>query len=244
MTTKWILALAEVVLLTSAMGVSTTAQSSSGPSFSCLRAPEGGVEEMICRDADLARQDRVMATAFNRARAAVRGSEGLGELMSSQLAWLRERAACANLRTQKGYCVENTTAQRIETLEQWATLRMNPERAQRSPAKTGETASSRPPRGPSFDCTKARTAVERTICNSRDLSLQDRQVASLYAQLQRLIGTNPNQSAFAAQDQRDYLANRNRCGANPTTLSACLQVAHENRIMRLEELIEDARSRT
>ena len=55
-----------------------------GPSFSCARAPEGGAEEMICRDRDLSRQDRVMATAYSRVRALVRGSEGLGELMASQ----------------------------------------------------------------------------------------------------------------------------------------------------------------
>jgi uncharacterized protein len=236
-----ILGLAALASLSAAASPCRAENNSPGPSFNCRLADEGGVEEMICRDAALSRQDRVMATAYSRARAAVRGSEGLGELIATQQAWLRERANCVNLRTQKGLCVEFTTKDRIELLWQWAELRQNPNRAQ--PSKTGTNTSSRPPQGPSFNCANARTAVERTICTSRDLSLQDRQVASLYAQLLRLVSGNVNQTRFFQTDQRDFITNRNRCDRRPNVISACLTVAYENRIMRLEELIEEIRSR-
>ena len=235
-----------LALLASAAGVpqvSTAQSSGASPRFSCLRAPQGGVEEIICSDRQLSLQDRVMATAYSRARAAVRGSEGQGELVASQQAWLRERNRCASVRTQKGFCVENITADRIEVLEQWAQLRMDPTRASANrPQKTGQNQSSRPPKGPSFNCANTRGAVERTICADRMLSLQDRQIASLYAQLMRMPMENRNQVGFMRDEQRDYIANRNRCDRRPAVIKACLQVAHENRIMRLEELIEETRS--
>lgn len=221
-----------------------TAQTgASGPSFTCSLAPQGGVEEMICRDSALSRQDRVMATAFSHARAGVRGTEGLGELLSSQQAWLAERAACGNLRTQKSYCVEASTARRIGVLQHLASQNTRPDLAQARPHKTGTNASSRPPQGPSFSCTNARTNVERAICARQELSLQDWQVASLYRQLQRVIGNNPIHATFATEDQRSYIEKRNRCGRKSQTLSACLQVAHENRIKRLGELIGEINSR-
>jgi uncharacterized protein len=233
--------LAAVVSFFLAASPSLAQSSSAGPSFSCRLVPEGGVEEMICRDAALSRQDRVMATSYSRARAEVRGSEGLGELIASQQDWLRERAACVNLRTQKSYCVESTTRARIDLLEQWAQLRMDPKRAR--PWKTGTNISSRPPQGPSFHCVNASTSVERTICASRDLSLQDRQVASVYTQLLRLVNDNVNQTRFFQTDQRDFITNRNRCNRRLDVITACLTVAYENRAMRLEELIEEIRSR-
>jgi uncharacterized protein len=225
-------------------GPQSQAQSNgTGPSFSCLRAAEGGAEEMICRDRELSRQDRVMASAFSRARAVVRGSEGTGALLSSQQVWLRERNNCADLRTQKGFCIEASTDRRIKELEQWAALGMDPNRATpRRPEKTGVTKGSRPPQGPSFNCANARNLVERTICADRTLSLQDRQVASLYRQLMALPTGNRNLGGFMQTEQRDYLANRNSCDRRPAVIKACLQVAHENRIARLEELIEDIRS--
>jgi uncharacterized protein len=236
-----LLSFAALMSLTATASSSLAQSSSAGPSFSCRLAPEGGVEEMICRDSALSLQDRVMATAYSRARAAVRGSEGLGELIETQQAWLRERAACMNLRMPKGFCIETRTKDRIELLEEWAQVGMNPKRAQ--PSKTGTNTSSRPPQGPSFNCANARTSVERTICADRDLSRQDRQVASLYAQHLRLVSSNPNHTRFAQTDQRDFITNRNRCDRRPQVISACLTVAYENRVMRLEELIEEVRSR-
>jgi uncharacterized protein len=111
------------------------------------------------------------------------------------------------------------------------------------PAKSGANAGSRPPVGPSFNCSGARTLSEKTICNSRDLSLQDRQMASLYGQLRRLVADSPNHSRFVQSDQRAFINNRNRCDRRPAVITACLQVSYENRVMRLEELISEIQSR-
>jgi uncharacterized protein len=110
------------------------------------------------------------------------------------------------------------------------------------PVKTGVNQSSRPPQGPSFNCTNARILVERTICTDRDLSLQDRQIAALYRQLLRMPKQNPNQTGFFQTEQRDYLANRNRCDRRPAVIKDCLVDAHENRIARLQELIDEVGS--
>jgi uncharacterized protein len=86
---RW-LSFGAVVLVCAVASSSMARSNGAGPSFSCAQAREGSVEDMICSDADLSRQDRVMATAYTDAYAAVRGSEGLGELVETQQAWLRE----------------------------------------------------------------------------------------------------------------------------------------------------------
>jgi uncharacterized protein len=210
-----------------------------GPSFSCIQASEGGVEELICRDENLSIQDRRMATAYANARAAVRGSEGLGALIDNQRAWLRERAACVDLRTQKGLCVSDLMDKRIKTLNQWTRLRMDPQQVSNRPAKTGTTQSSRPPRGPSFDCTKSTTVVERAICNDRELSLLDRQMVDALRQANAATGRSD--LPVIATEQRAFLANRNRCAARTTDRRMCIQVAYEMRIQRLSEFTDWAR---
>lgn len=221
-----------------------TAQSgqsgASGPSFSCARAPEGGVEEVICRDPDLSRQDRVLATAFGQARAAVRGSEGLGELLASQQAWLRERAECVSLNMPKGFCVENRTKDRIEVLWQWAALKTNPDRAQRQPQKMGTTASSRPPQGPSFNCARATNSVERLICANRSLSILDREMAGLYDRARYRMP--PEMDAMLAREQRTFLANRNLCARRINDKVECVATAYEMRNLRLNEWLGNGQS--
>jgi uncharacterized protein len=206
---------------------------STGPSFSCARAPLSGIEQLICSDRDLSRQDLLMARTFAKARAAVRGSEGLGELIDSQRAWLVERAECANLRTQKGYCVEASTKSRIEALDQWASLRTNPARAVQRPTKTGTTTGSRPPQGPSFNCARTTNVVERSICADRSLSILDREVASLYRRATTKLA--PSDARNLATEQRDFLANRNQCARRTSDRMACIQTAYEMRSLRLGE---------
>ncbi len=211
-----------------------------GPSFSCAMADEASVEDMICADAALSRQDRVLATAFSQARAAVRGTEGHGALLASQQAWLRQRAACMELRTQKGFCVENRVKERIELLWEWTRLKMDPQQAVRRPVKTGTTQGSRPPRGPSFDCTKATTVVERAICNDRELSLLDRQMVDALRQANAATGRSD--LPVIATEQRAFLSNRNRCAARTRDRRMCIQVAYEMRIQRLGEFTDWARN--
>jgi uncharacterized protein len=217
-------------------------KSNAGPSFSCSGVGPDSVESLICADAALANQDRVMATAFSRARASVHASEGHGALLASQRAFLRQRAACAQLRTQKGFCVEMATKERIETLYEWTRLEMDPSRAANRPTKTGTTQGARPPVGPSFNCAQASGVVERAICADRGLSIHDREVAGLY---RRLLNAYDRRSSLAPMavnlrtEQRAFITNRNRCSAKPAVIQACLVVAYENRIQRLSEQLEE-----
>jgi uncharacterized protein len=191
------------------------------------------VESMICADANLAEQDRALARAYAKARAAVRGSEGYAALFDNQNAFLRERAACARLRTQKGACVLDITDKRLVELEQWERLRMDPARAEKAPAKTGTTQSSRPPRGPSFDCRRASNVVERAICADRSLSLLDRQMVEALANANRAV---PGMALRQIErEQREFLANRNQCARRTNDRTACITVAYEMRIQRLAE---------
>lgn len=194
---------------------------------------EDSVEALICGDPDLSHQDRALADRYAAARAAVRGSEGYGALYDNQLVFLRERAACTRLRTQKKACVLDITDKRLVELEQWQTLRMDPARATRSPAKTGTTQASRPPRGPSFDCRRASNVVERAICNDRSLSLLDRQMVEALNKANRAV---PGMALRQIErEQRTFLANRNRCTRKTSDRVACITVAYEMRIQRLGE---------
>jgi uncharacterized protein len=213
-----------------------------GPSFSCMQAPEAGAEQMICADAQLSLQDRMMATAYGRARDAVRGSEGYGALQENQKAWLRQREACANLNTQKGLCISDLTDKRIATLNQWARLKMDPDRVAAQPKKTGTTKGSRPPQGPSFNCAAARSPVERTICADRELSRLDREVSMIYNRLVNAYKGRPALVTMGANlrtEQRAFIANRNRCSFRPDTIQMCLMVSYENRVMSLSQQIEE-----
>jgi uncharacterized protein len=203
------------------------------PSFSCRNVGAGSVEDLICADTALSRQDRALAAAYAKARAAVRGSEGYGALYDNQREFLRERAACAQLRTQKGLCISELTDKRITELNRWEVLRMNPARAERTPSKTGTTQGSRPPRGPSFNCARNINLVERAICNDRDLSLLDRQMGEAFARARRNVQSRA-MNEFE-REQRLFLANRNQCARRTTDRITCITVAYEMRIERLGE---------
>jgi len=83
-------------------------------------------------------------------------------------------------------------------------------------------------RGPSFNCRKARTWVEKTICRDRVLSDKDRRMASAYNSLleQSREGGGPDTdlSGFQAE-QRAWLRERNRCRTR-----ACINAAYDKRI--------------
>ena len=87
----------------------------------------------------------------------------------------------------------------------------------------------------SFDCTKAKTADEIAICQTRILSDLDTQMATLYGvrmQIPMLMGAKG-----AAQDeQRAFLAERGACGGDVT----CIQQAYLNRIAVLSQAIQAA----
>ena len=74
---------------------------------------------------------------------------------------------------------------------------------------------------PSFDCAKAATNVENMICSDEWLGRADQAVSLLYRSI-------PPAAARAVREQREWLADRDRCKN-----SACLLDAYETRIWDL-----------
>jgi uncharacterized protein YecT (DUF1311 family) len=82
---------------------------------------------------------------------------------------------------------------------------------------------------PSFDCARASTDADLTICNDVDLADLDRRLANLYFRLRdREVGARRDS---LVQSQRDWLRQRNACGNNPT----CLRRAYQGRLAELGE---------
>jgi uncharacterized protein len=85
--------------------------------------------------------------------------------------------------------------------------------------------------GPSFDCAKAATPVEKRICADTALSALDRMLAQTYA---TALSTWPADIAAKARaDQREWIGTRNAC---PTGAAgqACLTAAYQARIAELQ----------
>jgi uncharacterized protein YecT (DUF1311 family) len=80
----------------------------------------------------------------------------------------------------------------------------------------------------SFDCAKAESAVEKTICGSRTLAAYDRSVAAAYRG--RLLRTDKPR-AVIQQAQREWLKTRDACGAD----AACLE---QNMRQRVDDLMQ------
>jgi uncharacterized protein len=82
---------------------------------------------------------------------------------------------------------------------------------------------------PSFDCAKAATATERTICASDALASLDRDIAALYRQ--RRARAPSAQSVDT--NQRQWLTVRDACGDDV----ACLEKEMSERRQHLQELV-------
>ncbi len=83
---------------------------------------------------------------------------------------------------------------------------------------------------PSFDCAKARTFVERTICADAGLAAKDVKLNELYRT--RFNGAKgygmPEQAEGLKQSQRAWLAQRNRC-----TTAECVHASYDERLRQL-----------
>lgn len=82
--------------------------------------------------------------------------------------------------------------------------------------------------GPSFNCGKARTWVEKTICRDPVLADKDRRMASAYNSLleQSREGGGPGTDLSGFRnEQRAWLRERNRCRTR-----ACIHAAYDRRI--------------
>jgi len=83
-------------------------------------------------------------------------------------------------------------------------------------------------RAASFDCAKASTAVEKLICSEAKLSELDSRLALAY---RRALAT-PAVAQRVKQDQRVWLADRNKCAD-----AACLTNAYQRRLASLEAAV-------
>lgn len=82
----------------------------------------------------------------------------------------------------------------------------------------------------SFDCKKAKTAVEKMICSDESLSKLDEELAKVYAQALTAV---PDRNTLK-KEQREWVKNkRNTC--NDTN---CLLISYKNRITKLEANID------
>ena len=86
--------------------------------------------------------------------------------------------------------------------------------------------------GPSFDCAKASTPVERTICKSPELAKVDRDLATAYAALAAKLGGAAKD--HLVKDQQRWVGNRNRACTGEDA-AACLKSRYENRLALLKE---------
>jgi uncharacterized protein len=89
----------------------------------------------------------------------------------------------------------------------------------------------------SFDCAKAKTADEKTICRNRSLSDADVKMATMFTMNAHLVmmGTRG-----AMQDrQRGWLAERNACKGS----FRCLTAAYDKRIDELQADFDTIASR-
>jgi uncharacterized protein YecT (DUF1311 family) len=83
--------------------------------------------------------------------------------------------------------------------------------------------------GPSFDCAKAATAVEKAICGDKEASAADRKMAEAYRTLLASL-VNPAARAHLQRDQSAWMGDRRRVCAPPRlqvdadrTMPACLR---------------------
>jgi uncharacterized protein len=88
--------------------------------------------------------------------------------------------------------------------------------------------------GPSFDCAKARTAVEKLVCSDAGLSALDRKLAAAYAK-----GLSPSSqwtdrdTSASRSAQRAWLGERERC-MKSADVKGCVTVTYQRRIAELQ----------
>ncbi|MBV8406429.1 MAG: DUF4163 domain-containing protein [Alphaproteobacteria bacterium] len=93
--------------------------------------------------------------------------------------------------------------------------------------------------GASFDCAKASTAIERTICKEPELAKADRDMAAAFTSLEAKL-SGPAKEALL-KDQQHWIADRNRgCAADTDGIVPCLKVRYAARLANLRALGEGA----
>ena len=84
----------------------------------------------------------------------------------------------------------------------------------------------------SFDCAKAGTVVEKTICGSSDLSMKDGTVAAMY---RKALAHHPSNHARLQASQRAFLRDRDSC-PNKVPISKLVSCIDDAYLGRSDEL--------
>ena len=80
--------------------------------------------------------------------------------------------------------------------------------------------------GPSFDCRRAATPVEKSICATPELALLDLKLGALFADIRHGQANLPERQQLQLL-QRRWLQSRDDCGMQPDVV-ACLKSSYEN----------------
>src|SRR5262245_4006830 len=102
-----------------------------------------------------------------------------------------------------------------------------------------------PARAQSFDCARARTAVETAICADASLQAQDAQLAQAYARLLAVVRLrDPEKAVHIRDEQRRWVQERDRSctaqGEVPARIAVCLAGLYRARLAALAAAIPDA----
>jgi uncharacterized protein len=84
----------------------------------------------------------------------------------------------------------------------------------------------------SFDCSKASTKVEKTICSNNPLSLLDEQLADSFSKLKSQL--NKKDFKILLREQRKWIKQRNKSCKNSRRIPSCLTWSYENRLHSLD----------
>lgn len=88
-----------------------------------------------------------------------------------------------------------------------------------------------------FDCSRAATPVEWTICGNAELATADREMAAAYRAL--VARLDPQGRAHLEADQARWLGNRDRaCVGDPEEVEECVMARYGDRIGRLKLLAD------
>ena len=107
------------------------------------------------------------------------------------------------------------------------------------PAQVQAQVQALPPKqvAPSFDCAKARKGtIDQVICKDPELAILDRTMGLDYERAK--LQTPPVEAANLLREQREFIANRNKCMKRRADRQACIAFAYESRIERLGEWID------
>lgn len=93
------------------------------------------------------------------------------------------------------------------------------------------------PEGPSFDCAKASSRAEKTICDVPELAWQDRQMGKAYKVALAAVGKSGEADLKAGQ--KAFLKKRDACPAGDG-IYQCISSAYDSRLAKLAEIVDAA----